>query len=223
MKLKLKRGLKLNIAGGLPANVHAEEKNVGLCAIIPDDFPGFVPKVCVRDGDAVAAGTPLLFDKRNPEVKIVSPVNGRVRAVVRGERRKIMRVELEVGETSAPAVTFSQVTDEDSARKLLAESGLLALMRQRPYDIVPAPYDTVRDIFITALDTAPLAPSAAVFSALFDKQDYEAGVALLKRITKGKVYLSHGSDWAAGDIKGAEMVEVEGPHPAGNKPQISHL
>ena len=216
MKLKLKRGLKLNIAGGLPANVHAEEKNVGLCAIIPDDFPGFVPKVCVRDGDAVAAGTPLLFDKRNPEVKIVSPVNGRVRAVVRGERRKIMRVELEVGETSAPAVTFSQVTDEDSARKLLAESGLLALMRQRPYDIVPAPYDTVRDIFITALDTAPLAPSAAVFSALFDKQDYEAGVALLKRITKGKVYLSHGSDWAAGDIKGAEMVEVEGPHPAGN-------
>ncbi len=216
MKLKLKRGLKLNIAGGLPANVHAEEKNVGLCAIIPDDFPGFVPKVCVRDGDAVAAGTPLLFDKRNPEVKIVSPVNGRVRAVVRGERRKIMRVELEVGETSAPAVTFSQVTDEDSARKLLAESGLLALMRQRPYDIVPAPYDTVRDIFITALDTAPWAPSAAVFSALFDKQDYEAGVALLKRITKGKVYLSHGSDWAAGDIKGAEMVEVEGPHPAGN-------
>lgn len=216
MKLKLKKGLKLNIAGGLAKDAKVEKPAVGLYAVTPDDFPGFVPKACVHDGDAVAAGTPLLFDKNHPEVKLVSPVNGKVRAVVRGERRKIMRVEIEAGATDATAPALPAAKDGESALQLLAQSGILALMRQRPYDIVPSPTDKVRDIFVTALDTAPLAASSAVFSSIFSKEDYAAGVALLRKVTDGKVYLSHGADWTLGDIAGAEMVEVEGPHPAGN-------
>lgn len=216
MKLKLKKGLKLNIAGGLATDTKALKPSVGLYAITPDDFPGFVPKACVHDGDAVAPGSPLLFDKNHPEVKLVSPVGGRIRAVVRGERRKIMRVEIEAADTDASAPALPSPTDATSARRLLAQSGILALLRQRPYDIVPSPDDKVRDIFVTALDTAPLAASSAVFSSIFTKEDYAAGIALLRKVTDGNVYLCHGSDWQLGDIAGAEMVEVEGPHPAGN-------
>ena len=216
MKLKLKKGLKLNIAGCLPENAKAVKVEAESCAVSLDDFPGFVPKVCVHDGDAVAAGTPLLYDKNHPEVKLVSPMTGKVRAVVRGERRKILRVEVEKSDSVVASPVFIKPSDSTSARQLLAESGLLALMRQRPYDIVPNPADKVRDIFVTALDSAPLAASPVVFSAIFSKEDYDAGVELLKLITDGKVYISHAPGDGIIDIAGAEMVEVEGSYPAGN-------
>lgn len=217
MKLKLKKGLNLNIDGSLPANSAPEAVNPDFCAIVPDDYPGFLPKVVAKDGTEVAVGSPLLFDKNCPDLKIVSPMAGRVRAIVRGERRKILRVEVEaIAGPAAQAPAFQKPTDAASAKKFLAETGLLALMRQRPFDIVPNPADTVRDIFVTALDTAPLAPSYALFHSVFSKADYEAGVAVLALATEGKVYVSHGADYTDGQLRGAEMVEIEGPHPAGN-------
>lgn len=216
MNLKLKKGLKLNIAGGLKPGTQIIDLNVGLCAIVPDDYPGFVPKASVHDGDDVAVGTPLLFDKNHPDVKLVSPIAGRVRAVVRGERRKIMRIEVESAASAAKSPELPDPTNKETACKFLANSGLLAMIRRRPYDIVANPEDTVRDIFVTAIDTAPLAAPASMYSSLFVKDDYEAGVKVLKMITDGKVYISHGADLQMGDIKGAEMVTVEGPHPAGN-------
>lgn len=216
MKLKLKKGLKLNIAGGLGSDTQIIDLNVGLCAITPDDFPGFVPKASVHDGDEVAVGTPLLFDKNHPDVKLVSPIAGRVKAVVRGERRKIMRVEIEASDSNVESPELPTPTDKTSACRFLALSGLLAMLRQRPYDIVPNPEDSVRDIFVSALDTSPLAAPASVYSSIFGKDDYEEGVKVLKMITTGKVYISHGADFEHGNIAGAEMVAVEGPHPAGN-------
>ena len=216
MKLKLKKGLNLNIAGGLNSDTQIIDLNVGLYAIVPDDFPGFVPKASVHDGDEVAVGTPLLFDKNHPEVKLVSPVAGRVRSVVRGERRKIMRVEVEASDTAVESPELPKPTDKKSACSFLAESGLLAMLRQRPYDIVPNPDDSVRDIFVTALDTAPLAAPASVYSSIFGKEDYEEGVKVLRQISNGKLYISHGADFEYGNISGAEMVEVSGLHPAGN-------
>lgn len=218
MNLKLKKGVSLNIAGAVPQGkmtptvVKASES-----AIVPDDFEGFIPKLAVKEGDAVAVGTPLLYEKNHPEMKLVAPLAGRVRAVVRGDRRKIMRVVVEADSSAdATAPVWPKATDEASARALLAQSGLMAMMRRRPYAVVPEPNDVVRDIFVTAMDLAPLAVSPAVFSAIFSKEDYEAGVKVLSLITKGKIYLSHGSDWNLGDIRGAEMVAVEGPYPASN-------
>lgn len=217
MKLKIKKGLNLNIEGSLPANVTPTALNPTECAIVPDDFPGFVPKAALKEGEAVAVGTPVLYDKNNPDVKLVSPMAGRVKAVVRGDRRKIMRVEIESDETqAAPKPEYAKATDAASAKKLLAESGVLALMRQRPYDIVPNPADEVRDVFVTAVYSAPLEPGATFFNSIFGKAEYEAGVALLSKVTKGKVYVCYGADYTEGVLKGAEMVELEGPHPAGN-------
>lgn len=217
MKLKFKKGLSLNIAGAVDASSRPAEVEVSEVAVVPDDYPGFVPKVSVREGAAVSAGSPLLYDKAHPEVKLVSPVSGVVKAIVRGERRKILRVVVEAVDGSAPATSYGKPCDKASAKRFLAESGMLALMRQRPYDIVPSPVDDVRDIFVTAIDSAPLAfPLAAAGDFLFDKEDYEAGVAVLDLASEGKVYFCHDHNWTLGALNGADMVEVEGIYPAGN-------
>ena len=94
--IKLNRGLDLRLEGGLDGS----EKPIAIpsssAAIYPDDFPGFTPKLSVREGDLVEPGTPLMFDKVNEQIKLVSPAGGKVKAVVRGERRKIIRVEVEI-------------------------------------------------------------------------------------------------------------------------------
>lgn len=169
MKIKLKKGLRLNIAGALPANAAPVAVESRVFAVYPDDFPGFIPKVDVKEGEDVACGTPLMHDKNHAEVKLVSPVGGKVKAVVRGERRKVIRIEVEAGESTAQKPAYEKATDSVSVKKLLAESGLLAFMRQRPYDIVPDPADEVRDIFVTAFDEAPLAPDFGVFAVYSPK------------------------------------------------------
>lgn len=215
MKIKIKKGLDLKIYGAVTdSTIHQAE--TGSAAIDPDDFTGLKPKLDVKEGDSVAVGSPLMHDKYSPEVKIVSPVAGRVKSVVRGERRKIERVVVE-SDGSAESVKFEipgSFTAENAVR-LLAESGLLAEMSQRPYAIVPDPAKTPRDIFVTAIDSAPLAVAFETYLPE-DLKVYEAAVRLLSAITPGKVYISHREGSFFGGIKGAESVTVAGPHPSGN-------
>lgn len=215
-KLTIRKGLDIKMAGGLSDFVASDAPRSASYAIIPDDFHGFVPKPAVKEGDRVSAGAPLLFDKRDAEVKLVSPVAGTVEAVVRGERRKIMRVVVVPDrQASSDAVKFETVVnDKASARRLLKNSGLWAMMRQRPYDIVPDSDADPRDIFVTAMDTAPLAASPAEYYN--DRPTLEAAVALLAMITDGKIYIGRRGNGDVADIKGAEMVDIEGPHPSGN-------
>lgn len=209
--------MNLNLKGALTSMDVVDRTAVKCCAIVPDDFHGFVPKVEIKEGGEVAAGSPLLFDKAHPEVKLVSPMAGKVKAVVRGERRKILRVEVEACDVAAESPRFNMPADRKAAKALLATSGLLAMMRQRPYDIVPNPDDAVRDIFVTAADFAPLAlASGTIAGMMFDKKDLEAGVAVLSLVTDGKVYFCHDDSWTAGALKGTEDVDVEGLYPASN-------
>ena len=185
-----------------------------LVAVVPDDFPGLTPKVEVKEGDAVTVGTPLLRDKNDESVKIVSPADGVVKAIVRGARRKIERVVVDVkGATAAAAKVKADAGDAAAIKETLKVSGLWAMMRQRPFDIVPVDGAEPRDIFVTALDTAPLAVMPSIES--LDSKALAKGVAVLARLTSGKVYVSVPAASAV-EIAGAEMVGVSGPHPAGN-------
>lgn len=211
MNIKIKKGLDLRLAGALTDTAIAARVMPDSVAVIPDDFPGLAPKPEVKEGDKVLAGQPLLRDKTYETLKVVSPVSGTVRAVVRGERRKIERVVIEPDAEQKSATADSA----QSAIALLCASGMLAMMRQRPYDIVPRPDRQPRDIFVTAIDSAPLA--APMTASLAGKKHLlEAGARFLASATTGKVYLSVADDWSLGDIGGAEMVHVQGPHPVGN-------
>lgn len=214
MTLNLKKGLDLDLAGAIENTAPPEAVSVSECAVIPDDFSGFVPKLDVKEGDKVTQGQPLLRDKSREAVKLVAPACGTVKEVVRGERRKIERVVIAIEGDESVKFDVSVANDKPKAIQLLCLSGMLAKMRQRPYDIVPDPEITPRDIFVTAMDTAPLSPGLAALCSL-DAKALAAAVKLLSTLTDGKVYISTGSDWKLGDIPGAEMVEVTGKHPAG--------
>lgn len=214
INLSLKKGLDLNLEGGV-TDFTPETVKARVYAVTPDDFPGFTPKIDVHEGDSVKIGSPLLHDKNNETVKIVSPVAGTVKSVVRGERRKIERVVIEAAAEQTSVEFGTKATEKaESTMELLATSGMLCRIRQRPYDIVPSPAVRPRDIFVTAIDSAPLAPDLA-YAVKDKKTELAAAVKALSLVTDGKVYISrrHG---AIADIPGAEMINVEGKHPAGN-------
>lgn len=214
--IKVKKGLDLHLEGAVSDPRDITVKPVTTVTIVPDDFQGIVPKMDVREGDTVLAGQAIFHSKTHPELKIVSPAQGTVKAVVRGERRKILRVEIAVdGEQAARFDTTGALTDAAKAKALLLESGLWALTSQRPYAIVTNPEADIRDIFVTGFDSAPLAENRVELTDDEQKQ-LAAGVKLLSLLTKGKVYVSLRPDQEFPQGTEAEKVRISGPHPAGN-------
>lgn len=217
--VSLKRGLNLNLAGGVAQDAPVVEAIPSRVAIVPDDFPGFIPKPEVNEGDVVAAGTPLLRNKSDDSVKLVAPISGKVTAIVRGLRRKIERVVVEASDDAAALepLKFDSLESADAAglREALCRSGLWAMMRRRPYDIVPLTTDSPRSIMITAMDTAPLAlsPEMAVEGR---EGDIAAAVKALAKLTSGNIYIGVAPDSKLPDFEGAVMVEFPLLHPAGN-------
>lgn len=212
MILKLKKGLNLALEGAVESDRIVKNVVPVTCAVVPDDFPGFTPKLDVKEGDAVEIGSPLMHDKVCTDLHLVSPVSGKVKAIVRGERRKILRVVVENNQKG-------DVAKFDTSRpvaELLAQSGLMAMIRRRPFDVVATPAQSPRDIFVTAMDTAPLAVSPAATLGDDAAKALATGVKALASLTTGKVYICHDANWKYGAVAGAEMVEVCGPHPAGN-------
>lgn len=205
MRLKIKKGVELRLEGGIPPGAAAVDKPVATIGICPEDFPGFKPKVLVKEGDSVTAGQPLMADKTHPEIVLISPAAGTVKSVCRGERRKVEYVAVEL---SKPAYT-SEIAPAgaDFKSKLLA-SGLWAMMRQLPYDVVPDPDTRPRDIFVSLFDSAPLAVDKKYDSDLLTE-----GVKALRTLTEGKVYIGMRPKETP-FVDGAENIEVEGKHPS---------
>ena len=220
--IKIKKGLDIPLAGKVSGRLDSIEINC--IGIVPDDFEGHIWKCVVKEGDNVTVGTPLLYDKATSRIKIVSPISGIVKEVRRGERRKILAIVVvkDAGNTITTPGNFRSTSPEhheynlqkepEEIRNTLLESGLWAMMRQRPFDIVPDPDAVPRDIFITAFDSAPLAPS------LFDKTTIpyiEKGLEILSVLAGKKPFIST-SGKNPYEFQNAENIIVSGPHPAGN-------
>ncbi|TFU94691.1 Na(+)-translocating NADH-quinone reductase subunit A [Barnesiella sp. WM24] len=214
--VNIKKGLDISIRGNAVESAPIDV-TPATCAIIPDDFPGITPKVDVKEGDEVVVGSTLFHDKAYPDVKVTSPVAGKVTAIVRGERRKLERIVITPGTSPSTSLDFevNNIDDRTRASRLLLDSGLWAWMRQRPYDIVPNPGVTPRDIFITGFDSAPLAPD---FEMMLDgkQKELSAAVALLKKFTDGDIYIGIHEGSCLEAIDGVETIIMNGPHPAGN-------
>lgn len=211
--IKLKKGLNLNLLGGADATII--DRVDSLCyAVVPDDFYGVVPKLEVKEGDKLYTGTPLYHDKNFPEIKISSPVSGVVSKIIRGERRKIEAIVISADKNNAYITHNITNLDSDSIKSVLLSSGLWAFMHQRPYDIVPDPAIIPRDIFITAFDSAPLAPHFELL--LKGKEKYlEKGIDMLSKLTSGKVYMGVTPSYIP-QINTPVITVFDGPHPAGN-------
>ena len=208
--IKLKKGFDLKLKGAVTTASVAGGQDSSICAIVTDDFTGIIPRLDKKVGDPVKAGEPIYHDKNYEMVKVVSPISGTVKEVRRGERRKIEAILIEADNNNDQL----QLDVSQQPLDVLVASGLWVMMRQRPYDVVPNPAVRPRDIFVTAFDSAPLAPSLSV--VMNGKEQYLAkGVEVLSTLTDGKVYVGfkNGEEM---DIPNAEINSFAGPHPAGN-------
>ena len=219
----LKKGLNIPLAGvpdlGVKRTVAA-----GTVAVQPSDFKGLNPRLLVREGDKVLAGSPVLADKKNPDVLVTSPVSGVVKEVVRGDKRKLLAVLIDA-DKDQEYLDFGPAKDVLTAEEVkdkLLKSGLWAAFIQRPYGIVADPAAKPKAIFISAFSTAPLAADTE-FTLGKEVEALQAGVSALAKLAKVHVSVKSASS-AFAHLRDAEIHVVEGKHPAGNVGvQISHI
>lgn len=215
MKIKIKKGLSLRLEGQVELPITPVQVQTERVALYSDDFEGFIPKQEIKEGMPVKVGQPVLYHKNDSRIKIVSPVSGNVIAVERGFRRHIDRVILSndgkfEGIGSTPDLAHKTATQ---LIEMLAESGLLVLIRRRPYADIPKTDVLPRDIFVSAFDSSPLATDRIWTKE--DQKTLQAGANILSKITKNKVYISKKEGQEIPSIKGVEEVTVKGHHPSG--------
>ena len=218
--IKIKKGLDIKLVGSASKELTKLPKSK-FYAIKPSDFPGVIPKVITKVGELVKAGTPLFYDKYNPDVFFTSPVSGKLFAIKRGERRRILEFIIETDEKNE-FESFKQANPEDLTKEEIKEnllkSGAWPFIKQRPFAIIAKPTETPRDVFITSFDTAPLAANID-FVMKNNFASFQIGVNALKKLTNGKVYLGIKANELATPFLKTENVEkniFKGPHPAGN-------
>lgn len=224
--IKLRKGLDVNLKGKAAKELFQVERS-GVYALMPDDFTGMKPKVVVKENDTVKVGDALFVDKNHPEVKFVSPVSGKVKAVVRGERRKVLSVQVEA-DAEQQYVDFGKKNvasmDGKSVKELLLESGLFGFFKQRPFDVTANPEDTPKAIFVSAFNSMPL---AADFQFVLQgrEADFQTGLDALAKIAKTHLGVSTKQNAVA--LTAAKNVTVtyfSGAAPAGNVGvQINHV
>ena len=214
MQIKINKGLNVPVAGKPELTIYDANpaRTVGL---VGWDTPGLKPKMAVTEGDRVKLGQTLYVDKRNPDVKYTSPGSGTIVAVNRGARRVLNSVVVELD--GDEAVTFSTSSESESdIRKTLCESGLWTTLRTRPFGRIPQPDTTPNSVFITAINTNPLAGDPGIVIAE-DMDAFLAGARIVSKLTKGKVFICTRSDAEIPCPEGDNFVHAEfsGPHPAG--------
>ncbi|MGF7140164.1 Na(+)-translocating NADH-quinone reductase subunit A [Roseimarinus sediminis] len=223
--IRIRKGFDIKLKGA------ADKREGGLVeasryAIKPADFPGLTPKLSVKADDIVKAGTPLFHAKSNPEVLFTSPVSGKVVAINRGERRRILEVEIESdGKFESEDFSTGEIRsfDRETVKQNLLKSGLWPYITQRPFGVIAKPADVPRDIFVSGFDSAPMAPDYE-FTLAGEMEALQAGFDVLSKLTDGKVYLGLRSGSKFASLKGVEVNYFEGPHPAGNVGiQIHHI
>ena len=167
LNFKIKTGLDLPITGAPEQRVE-DGPEVTSCALIGPDYRGLKPKMDVAEGDRVRLGQPLFEDRRYEGVLYTAPAGGTVRAINRGPRRILESVVIDIDDLDEPTA-FAKFEadgigglDRDRIKENLLASGLWTGLRTRPYSKVPDPASMPAAIFVTAMDSSPLAPDAAV-------------------------------------------------------------
>ncbi len=222
--IRLKKGFTINLAGKAVLKI-GEAAPAESVAVKPGDFHGtYIPKVVVKEGDSVKAGTPLFHDKKLEQIQFTSPVSGEVVRVTRGDKRALLEIVVLADKTieyqSFRKHTVSEIANLPAAaiKAQMLESGVWVNLVQRPFGILADPSVTPKAIHISAFDTAPLAPD---YSFLFKGQDqsFQVGIDVLKKLTSGQVHINihNASDLSTvfSQAKGAEVNKFSGPHPAG--------
>lgn len=227
--IRLKKGLNINLVG--EANkVYATIKPSEEYVLKPTDFHGLTPKMLVKAGDKVKAGSVLFYDKYMEQVKYCSPVSGEVVAIERGAKRRILEIVVKA-DTEQQYEQFATADAADLSREqiinAMLKAGVWPFVRQKPYDIVANPTAIPKAIFISAFNSAPLAIDNDF--ALYGMEElFQKGLDFIVKLTEGKTHLNIDGNTNSSNVfsqaKNVQINKISGPHPAGNVGvQIHHI
>ena len=223
--ITIKKGLDLPI-GGVAEKLFTDARSITTYAVKPTDFVGLTPRLLVEEGDTVTAGDTLFCDKNDERIRFTSPVSGQVKAIVRGEKRRLLEVVVETVFKSAPAKELPKTAEEIKAAML--QCGLWTSLRQRPFGTVANPDDKPKAIFVSAFSSAPLAPDYDY--VMQGKEELLLkGLEALTNLTDGKVHICFKPNQQLAkqfSIVNCQLSihHISGPHPSGNiGTQIAHI
>ncbi|HDN2671539.1 TPA: Na(+)-translocating NADH-quinone reductase subunit A [Klebsiella michiganensis] len=218
--IKITKGLNLPIAG-MPSQQISSKTAVKRVALLGEEYIGMRPSMAVREGDRVQKGQLLFEDKRNPGVRFTAPASGTISAIHRGERRVLQSVVIDVDGDDAVHFPRYELADlaaltREAVQHQLVESGMWTAFRTRPFSKIPAPGSVPAAIFVTAIDTNPLAADPQPI-ILAQREAFDAGLTLLTRLTDGKVHVCQASGGKLGGHPVGQVTfnQFAGPHPAG--------
>ncbi|WP_455221362.1 Na(+)-translocating NADH-quinone reductase subunit A [Kaarinaea lacus] len=229
-RINLSKGLDIPI-DGTPDPTVEPGRPIRSVAILGNDYLGLKPKMLVQEGDKVTLGDALFVDKRNPDVMFTAPGSGTVLAINRGARRVLQSVVVELDEAETDTSEYAQLAgsdpltlEESVIRSALFTSGLWTAFRTRPYSKVPQSDTSPRSIFVTAIDTQPLAVDPGLVVSAHP-EEFVRGVQILTRLTDGTIFICTEADWKGpvSNSKQVRHVEFSGPHPAGMPGTHIHL
>jgi len=216
----IKKGLDIKLLGEAEKTI--VDLNAEKFAIKPPNFIGCFPKMMVKEGDTVKAGSPLYFDKYRDNIIFTSPVSGKVEAIKRGAKRKLLEIIIDSdGKQDAIDFGSSNIADlkREDAIALMLKSGTWPLIRQRPYSVIANPEETPKSIMVAAYDSSPLAPD---FDLIVHGHgdEFQAGLDILTKLTSGTVHLNVDAKRTTSKVflnsKNVQVNTFSGPHPSGN-------
>ena len=220
----LKKGLNIPISGEAALET-MRTIAPDVVAVKPTDFKGFSPRLMVKEGDKVLAGSPVLADKQNPDILLTSPVSGTVKEIVRGEKRKLLAVLVKA--EGNEAVDFGTKDPKglkaEEVKETLLKSGLWPTIIQRPYGVLANPAQTPKAVFVSAFSTAPLAADSE-FVFKDDLSAIQAGITAISKVAKVHVCVNSETSAFAKLQDAVLHTVIAKKHPAGNVGvQISHI
>ena len=218
--IRIKKGLDLPIDCEVKQEIEDGPASKTV-ALIGDDYIGMKPTMAVTVGDVVKLGQVLFTDKKNPGVRYTSPACGKVIAINRGAKRVFQSIVVEVDGDEEE--TFQAFESEDLTTLTreqvcdnLVESGLWTSFRTRPYSKIPCPSSAPHSIFVTAIDTNPLAPQPSGILKDYERE-FVFGLRVVRHLTDGKLFLikALGTVVPGTEVDGVTVEQFDGPHPAG--------
>ncbi len=228
-EIRLNKGLKINLDGESD-KVYANIKLNSNYVVKPTDFHGLTPKLEVKIGDKVKAGSYIFHDKYNEKIKFCSPVSGEIKDIVRGKKRRILEIvinsDVQIDYRNFPISNLDDLNREQIIERML-DGGVWPFLRQKPYDIIANPFDVPKSIFISTFNSAPLTIDNDF--ALYGMQNlFQQGLNLITKLTSGKTHINLDGNTNPSqlfsNLEGVEINKIIGQHPAGNVGvQIHHI
>lgn len=214
----VKKGLNINLVGDATKTLEIS-KNSKYYSVYPEDFHGVFPKLTIKADEKVKAGDVLFYDKNNEKVKFVSPVSGKITEIQRGERRRIVSIEI-LADNKIEYKNLGNLDSKADKNKIidyLLNAGLWPFIKQRPYDVIADHKISPKSIFISGFSSAPLSADLDYISKGYEDK-IQIAINFLSKLTDGEIHMSvrKNSNSELSNLKNVVIHNVSGPHPSGN-------